>query len=228
MRKINLPKILAGFFFVAALSSCSSDSPTLSYGKTTGNYFPMAVTNQWNYTTGSKNTQMNLIETTTFGDRTYYKYSDTDSSLNNVGKWMNKTGASYFQKTATYIIWQGSQFTTMDGIEIKLLQDDLLVGESWHDSIKRKITYNGPITAIKYQNIDYVGQITARDATVTLGGITYTNVIKSSMTVTFSMDSQTMTSTGENWFAKDIGLIYDSTNTNNGVEMRYLTSYELH
>ena len=220
-------KVLALLFISAfSLSSCSSDDSGESTGTTTGDYYPMAVNNKWQYTNGANATECNLIGTATFGGNTYYEFTDTDSQLA-IQAWMNKRGASYYQKSAPYTETNGSTTVTIAGFEILMFRDDLQVGETWSGSAKPKVTYTGGSTTA---NIHYVGHITARDASATLGGITYNNVIKMQMTLTETVNSQTTTISGENWFAKDIGLIYDSTTTSNdGVtKTRYLTSYTLH
>lgn len=221
-------KILSLLFLSAvSFTSCSSDdSPAESNGTTTGDYFPMAVNNKWEYSNDSDATEINLTGTTNFGGNTYYEMTDTDSSIN-IQAWMNKRGASYYQKSAPYTETQGSTTVTIAGFEVKMFQDDLQVGETWSGSAKPKVTYTGGSTTA---NIHYEGEITARDVSVTLGGITYTNVIKTQLTMTETVNSQTVTISGENWFAKDIGLIYDTTTTSNdGVtKTRYLTNYTLH
>lgn len=229
MKKNNFKVLVLLFLSAFSLSSCSSDSTPESNGTTTGDYFPMAVNNKWVYTNDVNATEMNLIGTADFGGNTYYEFTDTDSDIN-IQAWMNKRGASYYQKSAPYTETQGSLNITIAGFEIKMFQDDLQVGETWTGSAKPKVTYSGSSSGSTSLNISYVGQITARDVSVTLGGITYNNVIKMQMTLTETVNSQTATISGENWFAKDIGLIYDSTTTStDGVtKTRYLTSYTLH
>lgn len=226
----NTFKIL-GLFVITAFSSCSSDSSGESNGTTTGNYFPMAVNNKWQYTNDTNATEVNLIGTTTFGENTYYEMTDTDADpLIDIHTYMNKRGASYYQKASSSTQTQGSLIVTIAEFEMKMFQDDLQVGGTWSGSANPKVTYTGSSSGSTTANIHYVGHIIARDVNVTLGGITYNNVIKMGMTVTETVNSQTVTITGENWFAKDVGLIYDSTtmSTDNITKTRYLTSYTLH
>lgn len=219
------------FLSAISLTSCSSDDAGESNGTTTGNYFPMAVNNKWNYTNDVDATEINLIGTTTFGGQTYYEMTDSsaDPSID-IQVYMNKRGASYYQKSSQSTQTQGSLFITIEGFEVKMLQDDLEVGDTWSGSSNPKVTYTGSSSGQTKANIHYEGQITAKNATVTLGGITYTNVIKSHLILTETVNSQTVTISGENWFSKDIGLIYDTTtmSTDNITKTRYLTSYDLH
>ena len=95
MKKNNF-KILALLFFSAAsFSSCSSDSSGDSNGTTTGNYFPTAISNKWDYTDGTTNSEVNLIGTTSFGGNTYYEMTDTDNVFNNQN-WVAKKGRKRF------------------------------------------------------------------------------------------------------------------------------------
>ena len=232
MKKINLIKVTILFIFALTLSSCSSDdSKAENNGITSGNYFPMAVTNKWQFTNGTDATEVNLIGTTSFGSNTYYEMTDTDADPSvDMQVYMNKRGASYFQKASASTQTQGSLFITIDGFEIKMFQDDLEVGGTWSGSAKPNVTYTGSSSGHTTANINYQGQITARDVSVVLGGVTYNNVIKTYLNLTETVNSQTVTISGESWWAKDIGIIYDSTtmSTDNITKTRYLTSYELH
>lgn len=225
-------KILSLLFLSAfSLSSCSSDDAGESNGITTGNYFPMAVNNKWQYFNDVEATEVDLVGTTTFDGETYYEMTDTDNDdLISIQTWVNKRGASYYQKASPSTQTQGSLFITIAGFEMKMFQDDLQVGETWSGSTKPKVTYTGSSSGSTTATINYEGKIIARDVSVTLGGVTYTNVIKTEMHVTEKVNSQTVTIDGENWYAKDIGLIYDSAtmSTDNITKTRYLTSYDLH
>src|SRR6478672_750581 len=125
MRKTNL-KIVA-LLFLAALSSCSSDDSGNSNGTTTGNYYPMAVNNKWEYDNGS---EVDLIGTDVFNGTTYYEMTDTQNVLNNQN-WVAKKGASYYGKTGTVTQNQGGVAIVIQPYEMKILQDDLAVNESW-------------------------------------------------------------------------------------------------
>lgn len=224
---------LLGLFFIAVLSltSCGSDNDSAeSNGTSTGDYFPMAVNNKWEYTNDVDATEINLIGTTNFGANTYYEMTDTNADPSiNIQVYMNKRGASYYQKSSQSTQNQGSLFITVAGFEVKMFRDDLPVGGTWSGSTKPKVTYTGSTSGSTTAVINYEGEITAKDVSVTLGGITYDHVIKSRLTLTQTVNSQTATITGENWFAKDIGLIYDSTtmSTDNITRTRYLTNYTL-
>ena len=230
MKKNNF-KILALLFFAAfSFSSCSSDSSGDSNGTTTGDYFPMAISNKWDYTDGSTPSEVNLIGTTSFGGATYYEMTDTQNPFSNQN-WMVKKGASYYQKTGITTQVESGTTITIQAYEMKILQDDLAVGETWHGSASPKVNYSGAAGTGSFNaNINYTGTVTAKDVSETLGSVTYNNIIKVELTAVVNANGQISNITGEYWFAKDIGIVYDhetSTADNSNVT-RYLTSYTLH
>lgn len=229
MKKFNLINAAVLFVTVLALSSCSSDGSGDSDGTSTGNYLPLAVGNKWNYTNGSTATLDQIIGTATFGGVTYYE--DDDSAVEiDIQNWVVKKGASYYQKAGTTTQVQGSITIVTAPYEIKQFRDDLAVGEKWHGSASPKVTYSGSSSGSFNAHINYEGTITARDVSETLGGVTYNNIIKTQMVATVNSNGQINTINSEYWFAKDIGIIYDSTTStvDNVTKTRYLTSYELH
>ena len=230
MKKNNF-KILALLFFAAfSFSSCSSDSSGDSNGTTTGDYFPMAISNKWDYTDGSTPSEVNLIGTTSFGGATYYEMTDTQNPFSNQN-WMVKKGASYYQKTGITTQVESGTTITIQAYEMKILQDDLAVGETWHGSASPKVNYSGAAGTGSFNaNINYTGTVTAKDVSEILGSVTYNNIIKVALTAVVNANGQISNITGEYWFAKDIGIVYDhetSTADNSNVT-RYLTSYTLH
>ncbi len=217
------------FFSIISLSSCSSDDSGDSLGTTTGNYFPMAVNNKWDYTDGATPTEMRLIGTTAFGGTTYYEMDDTNSALV-AQSWVAKKGASYYQKVGTTTQVQGTTTVVIEPYEMKILKDDLAVGESWQGSASPKVDYSGPSGSGSFRaGISYEGTVTARDASETLGSITYTNIIKVEMEAVVNSNGQINTITTEFWFAKDIGLIkeVEHSTVDNVTNMRYLTGHTL-
>ena len=227
----NSFKILALLFISAfSLSSCSSDSSGDSNGTTTGDYFPMAVNNKWDYTDGSTASEVNLIGTTSFGGSTYYEMTDTQNPFSNQN-WMAKKGASYYQKTGITTEVESGTTITIQAYDMKILQDDLAVGETWHGSASPKVNYSGAAGTGSFNaHINYTGNVTAKGVSETLGSVTYNNIIKVGLTAVVNANGQISNITGEYWFAKDIGIVYDhETSTADGSDMtRYLTSYTLH
>lgn len=231
MGKFNLRLFALSFICGFSLNSCSNDSSGESNGTTTGDYFPSAVNNKWNYMDTSPNaSEIELIGTTTFGNTTYYEMTDTFNPISNQN-WIGKRGASYFQKTGPITQIQAGNTIVAEGYELKILQDDMPVGESWHGTASPKVTYTGPSGSGSFRaQVTYSGTITSRGGSVEFNSVTYENVIKVQLESTINSNGQINNVTGEYWFAKDVGIIYDSSfSTVDGVtKTRYLTSYELH
>ena len=224
--KVLFLLVIASF----SLSSCSSDSSGDSNGTTTGNYFPMAVNNKWDYTDGSTATEVNLIGTTSIGGATYYEMTDTQNPYSNQN-WVAKKGASYYGKTGTFTQVESGTSITLQSYELKILKDDLAVGESWSGTANPKVNYSGAAGTGSFNaHITYTGTITARDVSEIIGSVTYNNIIKVELTAVINANGQINNIAGEYWYAKDIGEIYEhETSTADGSDVtRYLTSYELH
>lgn len=230
MSKFNLIKISILFLTVLTLSSCSSDDTnTDDNGITTGNYLPLAVGNKWNYTNGSTTSLVQIIGTANFGGTTYYEDDDSGSEID-IQSWAAKKGASYYQKTGDYTFTQGSTTFVLKSYELKVLKDDLAVGESWSGDIYPKLNYSGSSGSGTYPvHISYEGIIIAKNVSATVEGVSYNNVIKVEMNVVQTVNSQVFNINGEVWFAKDIGVIMDTATStaDNITRTKYLTSYEL-
>ncbi|MEO5776982.1 MAG: hypothetical protein ABIQ27_08750 [Flavobacterium sp.] len=227
--KRNNFKILA-LLILAAFSSCSSNDSGDSNGTTSGDYFPMAVNNKWDYTNGSTVTEVNLIGTTTFEGATYYEMTDTQSPFNNQN-WVAKKGASYYGRTGAVTQVQSGTSITIQPYELKILKDDLAVGETWSGTANPKVNYSGAAGTGSFNaHITYTGTVTARDVSEIIESVTYNNIIKVALTAVINANGQISNITGEYWYAKDIGEIYEhETSTADGSDTtRYLTSYTLH
>jgi hypothetical protein len=228
MKKIDF-KFLA-LVFVLAFSSCSSDDSGDSNGVTTGNYFPMAVNNKWEFTNGSIATEAKIVGTTEFSGITYYEMNDTSVELD-IQNWVTKKGASYYQKVATSTQVQNNTTIVTEGYELKIFRDDLAVGKNWKGSASPKVTYSGSNGSGSFRaKINYEGTITAIGVSETLGSITYNNIIKIVMNTVVNSNGQINTIQSEYWFARDIGLIkeLETSTVDNVTKTRYLTSYTLY
>jgi len=233
MGKINLMKIAVLFVSVFMLLSCSNDDSEASedYGITTGDYFPLAENNKWWYLNNSEISLVYIGGINNFDNVPYYRVND-DSAEINIQHWMTKKGASYYQRIGEVLYPLEGGFTLeMGEYEIKLFKDDLPVGGTWSDSLPLSVrvhTGGGNPQSLP-ASLSYSGTILERDATEILGGITYTDIIKMRLNAVEIVNSQTTNIEAEYWFAKDIGLIWESvtSSTDNVTKTRYLTSAEL-
>ncbi|WP_445453453.1 hypothetical protein [Flavobacterium sp. 25HG05S-40] len=231
--KNNLRFLTLLFISAFSLSSCTSDDNQKdSDGITTGNYYPLAEQNDWRYVNPEgEESFVYAITTRVFDNTLYYRILDNSSEVD-VNFWMAKKGASYYQKIDGALVPLSNGATLGIGeYEIKLFKDDLAVGDTWKGSTKLDVTVYAEGTPQKLPaSLKYTGTILERDATVTLGTETYTNVIKMKLDAVEKVNSQTTNIVGEYWFAKDIGLVRESvtSSVDNVTKTRYLTSHELH
>lgn len=231
MKKLQ---ILVTLFLATSLTltSCSSDDnePPIDYGTTTGDYFPLTEGNSWNYDGSTQESAIYVGLNKNIGDFNYHYVTDTDTELD-YPIWMRKTGASYFHKTENMFLNEDNGITVfIEGYEIKVLRDDLQAGETWSGNLKLNVkVHAGSAPQVVPASLTYTGTILAREATETIRGTVYTNVIKSKLVAVQNINSQMVTISSEYWYAKDIGIIREtiSNTLDNTTKTRELTSYEL-
>ena len=228
MKKSNFKILIVLFLATLTLSSCSSDDSGDATGTTTGNYWPMAVNNKWNFDSNGTTEEIKIIGTATFNNTTYYTLSDEGDVQLNIQNWVSKKGATYYQKIADATVTESGITITMKGYEIPVFKDDLEVDKTWSGSISPKVTYSGNGTSGSLPTkITYTGRIVARDAIETINSVAYPNVIKMLMTVETKINNQITNATLEYWFAKDVGPIREYQSSNGTTEIRTLLNYQL-
>lgn len=233
MKKHNFKLFVLFLITAISLTSCSSSDGEAQdiIGTTTGDYFPLATNNKWNYTDGASTTTFaKVLSTQDFNGTIYYNLEDTSSELD-IPIWMTKKGASYYQKSTTANLVQNGTNITMEGYELKILRDDLPVGGSWKGSASSKVTYSGPSGSGSYRaKVTYEGSILATGESEIIEGTTYNNIIKVYLVAFVNSKGIINQITTEYWFAKDIGIIkeVETSTVDNQTKVRYLTSYELH
>ena len=227
------PKIIyLLMLFSFLLTSCSKDDESEnnvdSFGVSTGNYFPLTENNKWWYLDDGEVKLIAISTINYFDNIPYYRIYNSNSNLES---WMIKKGASYFQKSGdTFMNLNNGNTLFIGEYEIKLLKDDVLVGGTWSDNLTLDIKVYGGGTPVSLPaTLSYTSTVLERNATETIEGNTYTNVIKVHMYALETVNSQNTIIESEYWFAKDIGLIKEITtsSTDNITKVSYLTSYEL-
>ncbi|HRZ74991.1 MAG TPA: hypothetical protein P5335_08675 [Flavobacterium sp.] len=230
MKKVNL-FIVSFFIITSSLFSCSSEfepiDPAVQFpddnndedndnGISTGNYWPMAVNNQWVFNeNGLPQEPMKIISTQIIDDNTYYKYNNfVGTSTNGApfsGTVMSRKMNGVYYYRAEVII-PGTPTITVSPLEIIVLKDFLEVDETWTQSLTQTTTVEGsaPITT----SVQIEGKILEREASLTIGSVTYTDIIRVELVQT----TQGIINKNYYWFAKDIGLVkyrnvLDGTNT---------------
>lgn len=174
---------------------------------TSGDYFPMAVGNTWNYTNDAS---LVLGATQVVNGKTYYK--ETNSFFIGAIEWpdleefVRKENGIYYSMVKSV----PNSDNPIQPQEIIILKDNLAVGGTWTSTFS--LTYSDEDgVGILTVNSDYV--IEQKDVTLTVNGTTYQNVIKvkstdsSVLTINGVPFGEDLPGTTETWFAKDIGII---------------------
>lgn len=206
-----MKKIILALTIITSLSfsSCSSDdNKQESTGISTGNYWPMAVNNTWNFFGHGSDTQIKIVGTKNFNGKTYFEIKDNANTQYDITSWLSKDGAVYYQKADETTVSENGVLITIQGYEIPIFKDNLLENDSWSGTINQKATYllNGKTTNLNGK-LKYKGTILATNATEIINNVTYTDVIKMSMVVKITFQNQTSEASVEYWFAKDVGPI---------------------
>lgn len=231
MKKINF-SVLA-FLFVTScfFNSCSSDDSNNSpdYGITTGDYMPLTENNKWWYSKSDETYLVSIGGINLFDNVPYYR---VNNSSHEYESWMNKKGASYFQKNGQVNLpLDNGTSLEISAYEILTLRDDLPIGGTWNGSfpLKVRLYHNGGSQNLP-ASLTYTGTILDRDATETIGNTTYTDIIKMKIHITQTVNSHITNIEIEGWFAKDIGLVKENliSSDENTPQTSYLTNYELH
>lgn len=214
MKKIYFLALFTSFLALF-LTSCSSDDVLDSNGVTTGNYWPMAVNNQWTYkSNGVLSTPSKIIGTDTFGGVTYYQFQE--ANVYNLQTWIAKKGAAYFIKIGALNYVESGVTIKMDSYEYPVLKDDVPVTSTWSGTLKVNVTAtSGGNTIPMTANIKYTGIITEKDATVVVNGVSYPNVIKLTLKQEVSLQNQITIAESIYWYAKNVGPIYSKTISDN-------------
>jgi hypothetical protein len=205
---------------VFSLSSCTSEfepiDPAIQTpvenpddngtgGNSSGDYWPRAINNQWVYKLdGEVQEPMKISSTISIDSRTYYKYDNflgvSDGGSNFIGTNLTrKTNGVYFVRVSAIIT--GTPSITVSPLEVVVLKDYLEVNQMWSQNLSQTTTIEGQTPIVTAVEID--GKILARNITVIIGAITYTQVIH----VEVIQTTQGIINKNEYWFAKDIGLI---------------------
>lgn len=189
-------------------------------GTSTGDYFPRAIGNTWDYSVTGSGSNTNIISSTDIiNGVTYYRFEGE----NGFGA-IRKSAASYFSRigvnlnTPAYVI-------TGTPIEIKFLQDDAPVGTSWENPVSTTYTYTpvGGSPAIPNTTVNMNYKYTVEEVGIshTVNGVTYDNVIHLSHILETGLG--TPDTVGEYYFSKDVGPIEYAIDG----ESYKLTSYSL-
>lgn len=208
-------------------------------GSSTGDYWPMAVNNEWVFVEGGElNEPMKIVGTETISGATYYKinYSFVDAGSDGMTGTANtgirKNGADYSMRVSVEVPDENGIQINVSPYEFIVLKDDLAAGGTWSQSVVQTTTYVTelpiPMPPIELM-LNFTGTILEKDVTATVNGETYNNVIKVKLNQEVTLDPNlgggTTTTETILWYAKDIGPIR-SQSTGGGLNiLQELDSY---
>lgn len=231
MKKIKLTGLLMLSFLTFSLTSCESDSNdgnnNNEVGESTGDYWPLAVGNSWNYTVEMDSQSQDDSEITIIGNETIngvnaFKFNNlvmsntaTDGTMFDnldVVTYSYKEGGDYHigmdDLNAEY---QGMMQLSQDGYDYIVLKDYLEVGETWNTdfTVTTNIEYTDPNYPDQEidQTMELDGIILERDSTVEVNGETYYPVIKVGIDMLSDSMGQQVSYNYTYYFAENVGMI---------------------
>jgi hypothetical protein len=205
-------------------------------GTSTGDYWPAALNNQWVFKLdGVQQPPMKIISINSISGSTYYTFDTLfgQGSMGTVGSAttrMKKNSGDYYLKIEDLNLNLGNNLTaTMTGFEYVILKDYLAVGQTWNGVYTQTTNYSDPQIPDITQTTNYTGTIVEKDATVTINGASYTNVIKLriSQSTTFPGLPTPTVADSDYWFAKDVGPIKAVTVSQGSTTTNELMSFIL-
>ncbi len=173
-----------------------------------GDYWPTAIGNQWTFSmNGTIQDPMEMVSTSTFNGQTYYKFSTLfggpTGGFNSADVWINNNNGVYTMKMGEIDLSGGGMSGSQSGYEMIMLKDNLAVNQTWTGQYSQTTTYTGMPGIV--QTTNYTGKILARDASESINGVAYSNIIKAQIRQETSIMGAVTVTTSEYWFAKDIG-----------------------
>lgn len=226
MKKITLLAFTL-LFSSLLITSCSNDDSVSddSNGVSTGDYWPLALNNQWIYNeNGSVTSPAKITGTDNFGGTTYFRLS-TDNAYN-LQTWVAKKGATYFLKTGDLNMTENGITVKMSSYELPMLKDNLAVNEQWNGSVTSKVSVTNGSTPSSFDaTIKYLGIILAKDVSLTVNDKIYASVIKMSFKQEVSFQGQTTITESVYWYAKGVGPVKSINNINGSTVESTLVSY---
>lgn len=234
--------------FISALfllvSSCGKEDPISL--RSTGDYFPTALNNEWEYTHttfgGFEFPSISTIIESSSGRYEFEKIFLIDDGTGSIQEYIDEVGiitkddGDYIktrsQGPAVYETL-GYVLQTDRDLEEIFLKDYLEVGETWNDEIN--YTYKHPTDPFNNPDIEieetYFYKVIAKNITMSVQGKTYTSVIEIEKTIVENGNS----SIESLFYAKDIGEIKTSkmvpdlfTGGPDFEELKELVSYTLY
>jgi hypothetical protein len=244
MKKIKSLSVLFVLFSALTLISCDTEpvdpvltdnidpenpgtnpgtDPGTDPGTSEGDYFPMALNNEWVFALdGVMQDPMKITGTVTVNNKSYYKINQFFSNAGS-GEFtgsavmlLRKDGGNYSVRVSVDIPVQEGMSISVSPFEYIILKDNLAVGETWTETTTQTTSYDMPESPVPLpdvvMNLTFNGKILEKGVTAVVNGVTYNDVIKMNLKQTSVIEGfgegvpPTITNT-EVWFAKNIGPI---------------------
>lgn len=240
MKKIT-SIVLVLWLSVFSLSSCTSEfepvDPAVQVpdetpddngnnGNSTGDYWPMALNNQWIYKLdGVSQDPMKIVSTESIDGKSYFKYENfigsSTAGSGFIGTTLTrKTNGVYYVRVSAVI--PGTPTITVSPLEFIILKDYLEVNQMWSQNLSQTTTIEGQTPIVTA--VEIAGKILERNVSLTVGTVAFTNVIHTEVIQT----TQGTINKNEYWFSKDIGLIKYKNSIEGSLNNEYeIQSYQL-
>jgi hypothetical protein len=187
-------------------------------GTSTGNYWPFAIGNEWVFVNGEGEESSTLISSTAVADgMSYYKVSSlfadagTGDLTGEATMLLRHNNGDYRVRVSVEVpSTPGMPSISVSPYEYSILKDYLDVGQTWSENVTQTTSYDMPGFPDIITNLAFQGTILEKDATVTVNGVTYPNVIKLKLVQNISMQGQNSSTTSIIWFAKDVGPLFSA------------------
>lgn len=196
------------FTVTAGATTCSFPvTVTNTPPATTNNHFPLTANSWWSYNDpenpGDTVKRVNNDVTTLAGNQ-YRVFEEQYEDGSSLDYFFRKSSDDYFERTEVH---NYSLLVTFDGTvegDILFLKENLTTGATWNSS-----EYTGSMSGTNIK-LRYSFACTDANATVTVGGKSFTGVYKITMKPQISTAGSPFTDEGsvwEFWYANNIGLI---------------------
>lgn len=200
-------------------------------GQSTADYWPTAINNQWVFSVnGTNQTPLKMVSLDNIGGNNYYTFNSQSGGGATQVTRLRKLNGDYFLKSEDVVIAPqgGAPGSTSNGTERILLKDYLDVGGSWTYNYVQTTTFTDPIYPVISMNFNIVSTILEKNASLTVNGQNFSNVIKIRVVQNVTNNGQTSVSTSYYWFSKNVGPIKISTEYNGTTSNQDLVSYNLY
>lgn len=232
MKKPAAPTFLSVLFLTFLLvTSCKHNddsSETIDEGETQGDYFPLALNNDWNFHfSESDDKEINLYSTLDFEGETYFiteGINPVDGS--DLTQGYRKSGAVYYcyndEMTFSY---SGLADIYIDPVAFVIFKDDLEEGETVVTEATSDTQVVNPFTGTVNTTTSFTFTTTLlqKDISWEVNGVTYEDVIKVQLDAHAESLGEVFDGTVYYYFAKNVGPIQLETE----VGTYTLTTYTL-